>query len=138
MSTSPLMRHLVQQHQFLISELETMGAAVPAGLGSVAELQPPVAQGVIDRLSRHVATLRDAHRAPTEPAGAPAADPIKAAREWLRDAPPRANADNVNAFAKDLNRHMHACGFTPSANAFSVNAKRTEFVNWLAEQGETR
>jgi hypothetical protein len=93
------MRHLVQQHQTLIAELETMGAAAPVELASVANLLPPVAQDVIDRLSRHVATLRDAHRRPEDPAAAPVADPLKAAREWLRDAPPRANADNVYAFA---------------------------------------
>ena len=134
MSTSPLMRHLVQQHQTLIAELETLGAAAPVELASVANLLPPVAQDVIDRLSRHVATLRDAHRRPEDPAAAPVADPLKAAREWLRDAPPRATADNVNTFAKDLNRHMHACGFTPSASAYSVNAKRTEFAAWILEQ----
>lgn len=131
MSASPLMRHLAQQHQTLMAELETMGSAAPVELASVANLLPPVAQDVIDRLSRHVATLRDSHRPPAAPA--PVADPIKAARAWLIDTP-RPSAENVARLMNELRLRMQACGFVPSPSAYSYSAKRSEFAAWLAEQ----
>jgi hypothetical protein len=96
---------------------------------------------VLDKLSRFVAQKRDLHRTPPDPT-APSKSPetlkasqaeYDAARAWLRDAP-RANADNMGAFAKALGDHMFLCGFKPPANAYNLNAKREAFVAWLAEQ----
>ncbi len=133
MSASPLMRHLVNGHAALIAELEAMGEAAPAELASVDTLLPPVAQDVIDRLSRHVATLRDAHRKPADPGPFDYPNPIAAARAWLIDTP-RPSADNVARLMNELRLHMQKCGFVPTSAAYSYSAKRTEFAAWLAEQ----
>lgn len=131
MTESPLMRHLVEQHRTLMAELKAMGEMAPAELNNIATLRPPIAQAVIDRLSRHVATLRDAHRPSAAPA--PIADPIRAARAWLIDVP-RPSTDNVVRLMNELRQHMLKCGFVPSPVAYSYSAKRTEFATWLAEQ----
>lgn len=132
---SPLMPHLLERYQALAKELDGMGELVPAELTIGIDTTPPIAQGVLDKLSRYVAQKRDLQRAPVDPntPPAPSMAEIEAARAWLRDAP-RANADNMGAFAKALGDHMFLCGFKPPANAYNLNAKREAFVAWLAEQ----
>ena len=133
-NTSPLMPHLLERYQSLAKELDGMGELVPAELTITLDTTPPIAQGVLDKLSRLVAARRDAHRAPADP-GAPAASQAErdAAIAWLRDAP-RATADNMGKFAKELGDHMFLCGFKPPKEAYNLNAKREAFAAWLTEQ----
>jgi len=133
-NTSPLMPHLLERYQSLAKELDGMGELVPAELTITLDTTPPIAQGVLDKLSRLVAARRDAHRAPADP-GAPAASQAErdAAIAWLRDAP-RATADNMGKFAKELGDHMFLCGFKPPKEAYNLNAKREAFAAWLTER----
>lgn len=132
---SPLMPHLIERYRALLDELAKMGDTPPADLAIGLDTTPPIAQTILDKLSRYVAQKRDLHRAPADPSAPPAPSmaEIDAAKAWLRDAP-RANADNMGKFAKELADHMFLCGFKPPANAYNLNAKRDAFQTWLLEQ----
>jgi len=133
-AASPLMPHLLERYQALAKELDGMGELVPADLTIGIDTTPPIAQGVLDKLSRLVAARRDTQRAPADP-GAPAASQAErdAAIAWLRDAP-RATADNMGKFAKELGDHMFLCNFKPPKEAYNLNAKREAFAAWLTER----
>lgn len=132
---SPLMPHLIERYRALLDELAKMGDTPPAELVIGLGTTPPIAQTILDKLSRYVAQKRDLHRAPADPNAPPAPSmaEIDAAKAWLRDAP-RATADNMGKFAKELGDHMFLCGFKPPANAYNLNAKRDAFQTWLLEQ----
>lgn len=134
---SPLMPHLIERHKALSAELVAMGDTVPAELTLGADTTPPVAQGILDKLARLVSQRRDSHRTPADPNALAASQAeIDAAIAWLRDAP-RATADNMGKFAKELADHMFLCGFKPPANAYNLNAKREAFAEWLTQKAVT-
>jgi hypothetical protein len=137
-NASPLMPHLIERYRALLDELAKMGDTPPAEMVIGLDTTPPIAQTILDKLSRHVAQRRDTHRTPADPSAPPAPSmaEIDAAKAWLRDAP-RANADNMGKFAKELADHMFLCGFKPPAGAFNLNAKREAFQAWLLEQVPT-
>lgn len=134
-AASPLMPHLLERYQALAKELGGMGELVPADLTIGVETTPPVAQGVLDKLSRYVAQKRDTHRPPGHSAPAGAGDgPLAAAKAWLADSGRRANADNMTAFALEMARHMKACGCILATNEPNLNRKRDAFAAWILEQ----
>jgi len=134
-NTSPLMPHLLERYQTLAKELDGMGELVPADLTFGIDTTPPIAQGVLDKLSRYVAQKRDSHRPPGHSAPAGAGDgPLAAAKAWLADSGRRANADNMTAFAAELQRHMTACGCVLTTKEPNLNRKRDAFAAWILEQ----
>lgn len=140
-NTSPLMPHLLERYQALAKELDGMGELVPADLTIGIDTTPPIAQGVLDKLARYVATKRDLHRTPADPSAPPAHSappgagdgPMAAAKAWLADSGRRANADNMTAFAAELTRHMKACGCVVAGEP-NLNRKRDAFAAWILEQ----
>ena len=134
-NTSPLMPHLLERYQALAKELDGMGELVPADLTIGIDTTPPIAQGVLDKLARYVAQKRDSHRPPGHSAPAGAGDgPLAAAKAWLADSGRRANAENMTAFAAELERHMTACGCVLKAKEPNLNRKRDAFAAWILEQ----
>lgn len=134
-NTSPLMPHLLERYQALAKELDQMGELVPADLTIGIETTPPIAQGVLDKLARYVAQKRDSHRPPAHSAPAGAGDgPLAAAKAWLADSGRRANAENMTAFAAELQRHMTACGCVLTNKEPNLNRKRDAFAAWILEQ----
>lgn len=140
-NTSPLMPHLLERYQALAKELDGMGELLPADLTIGIDTTPPIAQGVLDKLARYVATKRDLHRTPADPSAPPAHSappgagdgPMAAAKAWLADSGRRANADNMTAFAAELTRHMKACGCVVAGEP-NLNRKRDAFAAWILEQ----
>lgn len=141
-NTSPLMPHLLERYQALAKELDGMGDLLPADLTIGIDTTPPIAQGVLDKLARYVATKRDLHRTPADPSAPPAHSapagagdgPLAAAKAWLADSGRRANADNMAAFAAELQRHMTACGCVLTTKEPNLNRKRDAFAAWILEQ----